>query len=661
MKYFIFIISILIFFLFLKTIPPTIYLGDSGEIVVAAYTLGIGHPPGYPLYILTGKIFTFIPLADIAFRMNLFATVFVIFTFLLIFLNSKIFIEIISNSERKEIISIISIIIALFYVISETVWFNAINAKGGIYIFTQVLILLAFYSFFIFYKSKKAKFCYLSLYLTGFLVPAHNSALLFTLLLIFLNIYFFRKYTEKLPILKLLFFIIFSFFTSYIYLFIRAKADPVLDWAGINKFQEVFEHIIRKRYWSDNKFSFSVLLFRLNNYFIQFIKNYNILVLFFLFGIYYLFVKNKNIFFVVILFFILNTISLIYGIETSAGFNLSSLATISLYISRGFYLINDLLAIFISAYGLFYIFDLFNKKLNLNIIFLAIIILIIPVIMMFNNYESNNHSQKFLGYDHPMNIMKTLKETDILFSRNDCPSFNILYIKNIQKKFKNLKVYDRDYAVLDISIYEKNSDKKQMRKTEIKFIFNNSDIVYFTDYFEDKENNISSTPYGILFKIFTEKKPINNTQNLLKLYTLRDFFRNKNLDLFYKDFISKYFIAKTEYLIKLGDKEKAYKFIEFIDKLSGKSPATLTEIIRVAFGQLNDINLTIKYLKKMVYLNPYDIKALDILMKIYLQYNFDEGVAWFDEFYKIIPDAKYKEKIKKNIEIFRQSIGKHYQ
>ncbi|MCX8094301.1 MAG: DUF2723 domain-containing protein [Candidatus Goldbacteria bacterium] len=659
MKYFIFIISILIFLLFLNTIPPTIYLGDSGEIVVAAYTLGIGHPPGYPLYILTGKIFAFIPLADIAFRMNLFATLHVIFIFLLIFLNSKIFIEIITKSERKKMISIVSMIIALFYVVSDTVWFNAINTKGGIYIFTQVLILLAFYSFFIFYKSKKVKFSYLSLYLTGFLVPAHNSALLFALLLIFLNFYFFKKYTEKLPIFKLLIFIIFSFFTSYIYLFIRAKADPVLDWAGINRVYEVFEHIIRKRYWSNNKFSFSILLFRFNNYIIQFIKNYNILILFFLFGIYYLFITNKNIFFIVILFFILNTISLIYGIETSAGFNLSSLATISLYISRGFYLINDLLPVIISAYGMFCIFELLSKKLNMNITFNASIISIILVLMIFNNYESNNHSRKFLGYDHPMNIMKTLNETDILFSRNDCPSFNILYIKNIHKKFKKLKVYDRDYAVLDISIYKKMSDKKQMRNTEIKFILNNPGAVYFTDFFEDKENNIRSTPYGIIFKIFTEKEPINTTQNLLKLYTIRDYFNNKNLDLFYKDFISKYFIAKTEYLIKLGDKEKAYKFIEFIDKISGKSPATITEIIRIAFGQLNDINLTIKYLKKMVYLNPYDIKTLNILMQIYLQYNFDEGIAWFDEIYKIIPDAKYKEKIKKNIEIFKQSIEKH--
>ncbi len=45
MKYAAAITALLAALLFTVTAPPTIYFGDSGEIVSAAYTLGIAHPP----------------------------------------------------------------------------------------------------------------------------------------------------------------------------------------------------------------------------------------------------------------------------------------------------------------------------------------------------------------------------------------------------------------------------------------------------------------------------------------------------------------------------------------------------------------------------------------------------------------------------------------
>jgi hypothetical protein len=45
---------------YIFTLAPTIFFGDSGEFVTAAYNLGIVHPPGYPLYTLIGKLFTLV-------------------------------------------------------------------------------------------------------------------------------------------------------------------------------------------------------------------------------------------------------------------------------------------------------------------------------------------------------------------------------------------------------------------------------------------------------------------------------------------------------------------------------------------------------------------------------------------------------------------------
>lgn len=44
---------------------------DGGDLVTAAYTLGVPHPPGYPTYTLLAWSFTHLPLGEVAWRVNL--------------------------------------------------------------------------------------------------------------------------------------------------------------------------------------------------------------------------------------------------------------------------------------------------------------------------------------------------------------------------------------------------------------------------------------------------------------------------------------------------------------------------------------------------------------------------------------------------------------
>lgn len=67
-------LSLALFILYALGACPTIYVGDSGELVAATYTLGVPHPTGYPLYVLLGKLWTLIvPVGSIAYRMSLFS------------------------------------------------------------------------------------------------------------------------------------------------------------------------------------------------------------------------------------------------------------------------------------------------------------------------------------------------------------------------------------------------------------------------------------------------------------------------------------------------------------------------------------------------------------------------------------------------------------
>lgn len=58
--------------LYLRTLPPSVLYGDSAELQTLAYTPGMTHPTGFPVYVLVARAFTFLlPIGDPAWRVNL--------------------------------------------------------------------------------------------------------------------------------------------------------------------------------------------------------------------------------------------------------------------------------------------------------------------------------------------------------------------------------------------------------------------------------------------------------------------------------------------------------------------------------------------------------------------------------------------------------------
>src|SRR5688572_20229427 len=62
------------FALYLNRAYPTVSVGDSGEFITAAHTLGVPHAPGYPAYVILAKSFQqALPWGNIGYRVNLFS------------------------------------------------------------------------------------------------------------------------------------------------------------------------------------------------------------------------------------------------------------------------------------------------------------------------------------------------------------------------------------------------------------------------------------------------------------------------------------------------------------------------------------------------------------------------------------------------------------
>ncbi|MDO8806098.1 MAG: DUF2723 domain-containing protein [Elusimicrobiota bacterium] len=60
--------------LYIYCLPPVLPpYRDSGEMACTAWTLGVAHQPGYPLYIISAKLFSLLPLGNPAWRLNLYS------------------------------------------------------------------------------------------------------------------------------------------------------------------------------------------------------------------------------------------------------------------------------------------------------------------------------------------------------------------------------------------------------------------------------------------------------------------------------------------------------------------------------------------------------------------------------------------------------------
>jgi hypothetical protein len=63
-----------VFLLYLATLAPSTTFWDTSEYMAAAYTLGLPHPPGNPLFVLLGRVFAMLPIAgSVAVRINILA------------------------------------------------------------------------------------------------------------------------------------------------------------------------------------------------------------------------------------------------------------------------------------------------------------------------------------------------------------------------------------------------------------------------------------------------------------------------------------------------------------------------------------------------------------------------------------------------------------
>jgi len=139
---------------YLLTLAPTVQGFDSAELTVGAYALGFVHPPGYPLYMLVGHLFSRLPFRDVGFRLNVMSAVFGA-------LGTLVLYGLIYLQSGKWLSAVVG---SLLFALSPIYWSQAIRAEVyTLHLFLVASSLCAWFCAFRFDKPGLVVLCYLLL------------------------------------------------------------------------------------------------------------------------------------------------------------------------------------------------------------------------------------------------------------------------------------------------------------------------------------------------------------------------------------------------------------------------------------------------------------------------------------------------------------------
>ena len=223
--------------IYISAMCRLVYIGDSGEFSLVFSTLGIAHPPGYPLFTVMGRFFLILTgFLKPAFSANL--------------LNAIIAAGIVPAlfyifNGRKHAVT--AGILAMLWAVSPSFW----GETQGVEVYTLSLLFIAIISAVL--LSGHEKKWYISAYILGLALGHHPTVLAVVPGMVMLAIY--ERKTFGLKKLSALILLTAAGISVYIYLPVRASLEPVANWGNPSDWQAFYAHVTAAMYQQAAEFS----------------------------------------------------------------------------------------------------------------------------------------------------------------------------------------------------------------------------------------------------------------------------------------------------------------------------------------------------------------------------------------------------------------------
>jgi tetratricopeptide (TPR) repeat protein len=198
------LVLITTFLIYNATKAPTLSFWDCGEFIACSYILGIPHPPGTPLYILIGRLFSITPFhADVSANVNMFSVISGAFAAMFAYLIIFKLIRMWSPRERftgwiKASAYIGALVGASMFAFGRTHWNNSMEAE--VYTPSMLLLMIIFWVFLRWYEQRDEprgdRYLLLIMFLAFLSIGIHMTVFLF-MPAIFLMVILFSERLRK--------------------------------------------------------------------------------------------------------------------------------------------------------------------------------------------------------------------------------------------------------------------------------------------------------------------------------------------------------------------------------------------------------------------------------------------------------------------------------
>ena len=654
--------------IYIKTLSHSVYFGDSGELITGAKTLGILHPPGYPLYTMLGHLFTYLPFGTLPFKVNLFSAVTSSLTCVFIFLS-------ILKLTGNRFAALGG---SLFLAFSYLFWLYCLVAE--VFPLNNLFIAVIIYlSLLIFQNPQNRKILYLLAFVFGLALTHHHTILFLTPALLFLVLVTNFKILLQPKSVVLTIFFSFLGLLPYLYLPIRASQHPLLTWGNTDTIQGFFHHLLRRDYGTFlfgagsniKPFNIDVLIFYFSSLFWHFL---GVGLIFAILGFLFSYKMRKVFIFLLLAFiflgplFIFLTRSQIVGNIFAKGtlerFFLSSYLIIAIWIGLGLAVVVSLVPKFLKP--------------------LAILLTFIFVLPLALNSSKVDQSKNFLYEEFGRKTFEILPQNAVLLMSGDRVAMIARYLQIAQHNRPDLKFLQ--LTMIPDNWYKDNLKQRYpdlvfpwdkfvpMKLSEIDLgrIICQDIVPNYPTFIEEvtvgfDPNNMkdcSLSPVGHLVKLEKGESKVTVDQLLTEEENFwqplqKTLLQKKPDDLRTRTILWRSYSEPRVYLgqvfERMGRKDLANKIYQDAFEISPDN-SQAAHLIAKKYLDEKDFLKAIEWEEKAIKIDPTEAEPYRILGLVYLNEKKDSTKAqfFFQKYLEIAKPSKEKETVQKLMQQLKQ-------